>query len=74
MPIRNPFRRAPGAEAVDETQRNATDGGFKSTTVSGAPPTSIKESTEYKLSGEAPSSGAQMRVLRIERAGAYRRA
>jgi hypothetical protein len=54
MPIRNPFRRAPGAEAVDETQRNATDGGFKSTAVSGAQPVPIKDPAEYKLSGEMP--------------------
>lgn len=52
MPIRNPFRRAPGAEALEEAQRNATDNGFKNTAVSGAPPLQIKDTTEYKLSGE----------------------
>lgn len=59
MPIRNPFRRAPGAESVDEAQRNATDGGFKSTAVSGAQPTAIKDATEYKLS-EINDSGVYL--------------
>jgi hypothetical protein len=56
MPIRNPFRRAPGAsEVVDENQRNAAENGFKDTTVSGAKPLQIKDPAEYKLSGEALS-------------------
>ena len=54
MPIRNPFRRAPGAEAADETPRNAPESGFNSTAVSGAPTASVKDTTEYKLSGEIP--------------------
>jgi hypothetical protein len=52
MPIRNPFRRAPGVDATDEAQRNATDNGFKNTAVSGANPLQIKDSPEYKLSGK----------------------
>ena len=66
MPIRNPFRRAPGAEAADETPRNAPDSGFNSTAVSGAPPVSTKDTTEYKLSGELPQSGTWLRVWRFE--------
>lgn len=54
MPIRNPFRRAPGAEATEETQRNGADSGFKDTAVSGAKPLEIKDSAEYKLSGKTP--------------------
>jgi hypothetical protein len=61
MPIRNPFRRAPGAEATDEAQRNATDNGFKSTAVSGAQPLQIKDPTEYKLSGETSRELPRMR-------------
>lgn len=57
MPIRNPFRRAPGAEATDEAQRNATDNGFKNTAVSGTQPLQINDTAEYKLSGK------QSRVL-----------
>jgi hypothetical protein len=49
MPIRNPFRRAGGAEIVDENQRNAP--GFENTTVAGAKPIEVKEPVEYKLSG-----------------------
>jgi hypothetical protein len=52
MPIRNPFRRAPGAEATDEAQRNGADNGFKTTAVSGAKPQETKDTTEYKLSGK----------------------
>ncbi|XPS75284.1 hypothetical protein M3J07_007365 [Ascochyta lentis] len=59
MPIRNPFRRAPGAEANDEAQRNATDSGFKSTAVSGVPPLQTKDSAEYKLS-EINDSGVYL--------------
>jgi hypothetical protein len=42
MPIRNPFRRTPGAEVVDET---------KSADSAATKPLPIKEPTEYKLSG-----------------------
>lgn len=52
MPIRNPFRRAPGAEAAEEAQRAGADNGFKNTAVSGAKPLDIKETAEYKLSGK----------------------
>jgi hypothetical protein len=52
MPIRNPFRRAGVPEAVDESQRNAAENGFKDTTVSGAKPLQVKDPAEYKLSGE----------------------
>jgi hypothetical protein len=52
MPIRNPFRRAGAPEAVDESQRNAAESGFKDTTVSGAKPLQVKDPAEYKLSGE----------------------
>ena len=61
MPIRNPFRRAPGAEATDEAQRNATDNGFKNTAVSGTQPMPIKDTTEYKLSGETIRELPRMR-------------
>lgn len=50
MPIRNPFRRAPGAEAADAP--NASDNGFNNAAVSGAKPLEIKDTTEYKLSGK----------------------
>jgi hypothetical protein len=50
MPIRNPFRRAPGAEAAEAP--NGADTGFKNTAVSGAKPLEIKDTTEYKLSGK----------------------
>ncbi|KAF2833126.1 hypothetical protein CC86DRAFT_277667 [Ophiobolus disseminans] len=60
MPIRNPFRRAPGApEAVEENQRNAAENGFKDTTVSGAKPLQIKDPAEYKLS-EINDSGVYL--------------
>ncbi|KAJ4380580.1 hypothetical protein N0V86_003939 [Didymella sp. IMI 355093] len=59
MPIRNPFRRAPGAEATDEAQRNGADNGFKTTAVSGAKPQEIKDTTEYKLS-EINDSGVYL--------------
>lgn len=60
MPIRNPFRRAP--EATDETPRNVTDNEFKNTAVSGAQPLQIKDSAEYKLSGELPRVLPRMRL------------
>lgn len=67
MPIRNPFRRAPGTEATDEAQRNAPDSGFKNTAVSGAQPLQIKDPAEYKLSGETSrdvrESGRPMRLV-----------
>lgn len=44
MPIRNPFRRTPGAEAVDEAApKTVNDAATK--------PLQTKEPTEYKLSG-----------------------
>jgi hypothetical protein len=60
MPIRNPFRRAGAPEAVDESQRNVAENGFKDTTVSGAKPLHIKDDAEYKLSGKALSPYALM--------------
>lgn len=72
MPIRNPFRRAPGTEATDEAQRTGPDNGFKDTAVSGAQPMQIKDSTEYKLSGETccdPRAGG--RPMRFICVGAY---
>lgn len=61
MPIRNPFRRAPGAEATDEGQRNGADNDFKNTAVSGAKPLEIKDTTEYKLSGKMIRGHPRMR-------------
>ncbi|KAF3043484.1 hypothetical protein E8E12_009508 [Didymella heteroderae] len=55
MPIRNPFRRAPGAEAAEAP----ADNGFKNTAVSGAKPLEIKDTTEYKLS-EINDSGVYL--------------
>lgn len=52
MPIRNPFRRAPGAEATEEAQRAGADNEFKNTAVSGTKPLEIKDTPEYKLSGK----------------------
>ena len=46
MPIRNPFRRTPGAGVVDDAQ---ADG--KTSNDGGAKPLQIKEPPEYKLSG-----------------------
>ncbi|KAJ4342457.1 hypothetical protein N0V87_001076 [Didymella glomerata] len=57
MPIRNPFRRAPGAEAAEAP--NGADTGFKNTAVSGAKPLEIKDTTEYKLS-EINDSGVYL--------------
>ncbi|KAF3053069.1 hypothetical protein E8E11_000170 [Didymella keratinophila] len=57
MPIRNPFRRAPGAEAAEAP--NGADNGFKNTAVSGAKPLEIKDTTEYKLS-EINDSGVYL--------------
>lgn len=54
MPIRNPFRRAGGAEIVDDGQRGPAEAGFKTTAVTGSKPLQIKEPTEYKLSGKRP--------------------
>ena len=54
MPIRNPFRRAPGAEALDDGQRDAAERGFQNTAIGGPRPIEIKEPTEYKLSGKSP--------------------
>jgi hypothetical protein len=51
MPIRNPFRRAPGGEVIDDAQRSAAERGFQNTAVAGAKPIQIKEPPEYKLSG-----------------------
>jgi hypothetical protein len=71
MPIRNPFRRAPGAEAPEEAHRNATDSGFKSTAVSGTQPLHIKDSTEYKLSGEIFRAFRRAHRMLFVRTGAY---
>ena len=53
MPIRNPFRRAPGALDVgDENQRpTGAPGGFQRAKAVGVKPIDIKEPAEYKLSG-----------------------
>lgn len=57
MPIRNPFRRAPGGVDVqDENQRpiahgGVENGGFQRANTVGSKPVDIKEPTEYKLSG-----------------------
>ncbi|KAH7130588.1 hypothetical protein B0J11DRAFT_255327 [Dendryphion nanum] len=59
MPIRNPFRRTAGAEAVDEQQRNAADRDFQNTPVGGAKPLQIKEPAEFKLS-EINDSGVYL--------------
>ncbi|KAL1654581.1 hypothetical protein SLS61_002770 [Didymella pomorum] len=59
MPIRNPFRRAPGAEAAEAP--NGADNGFRNTAVSGAKPLEIKDTTEYKLSAlEINDSGVYL--------------
>lgn len=62
MPIRNPFRRAGAPEVADVegSQRNAAENGFKDTTVSGAQPLQMKDSAEYKLSGETLSLCARV--------------
>lgn len=57
MPIRNPFKRAPGDVAIhDENQppRSAADSGFQSIKVTGSNPVEIKEPMEFKLSGMTP--------------------
>jgi len=60
MPIRNPFRRAPGGvEPQDENQRPGADRGFQQTPVAGTKPVDIKEPTEYKLS-EINDSGVYL--------------
>lgn len=67
MPIRNPFRRAGGAEVLDDSQRTTPDLGFQKTAVAGAKPIEIKEPTEYKLSGKgspSPLVGAYPQALR----------
>ena len=53
MPIRNPFRRAPGVGVVDDGAdgNNANNVGVK--------PLQIKEPTEYKLSGTFCTAGCQ---------------
>ena len=45
MPIRNPFRRTPGVEVVDDAAERKND------VNAGTKPLQIKEPTEYKLSG-----------------------
>ncbi|KAJ4301828.1 hypothetical protein N0V90_003924 [Kalmusia sp. IMI 367209] len=61
MPIRNPFRRTPGVEVVDDAaeRKNAANSGTK--------PLQIKEPTEYKLSafanGEAYFLAFQVKYL-----------
>jgi hypothetical protein len=52
MPIRNPFRRAGGAETLDGS-RNGAERGFSNTSGGGTKPLDIKEPIEYKLSGES---------------------
>ena len=55
MPIRNPFRRAGGAETVEENRSGPERGFFNNVTGSGSKPVEIKEPVEYKLSGEFPT-------------------
>ncbi|KAF2266814.1 hypothetical protein CC78DRAFT_577737 [Lojkania enalia] len=51
MPLRNPFRRAGGAEVIDGQQQSGGPAGdFQKTPVAGSKPLDIKEPTEYKLS------------------------
>ncbi|KAF2496369.1 hypothetical protein BU16DRAFT_526866 [Lophium mytilinum] len=60
MPIRNPFRKAPGGvELQEENQRPGADRGFQQTPVNGTKPVEIKEPTEYKLS-EINDSGVYL--------------
>ncbi|ORY09063.1 hypothetical protein BCR34DRAFT_382840 [Clohesyomyces aquaticus] len=59
MPIRNPFRRAGGADVVDDTQRNGPERAFQNTPVAGSKPVDVKEPTEYKLS-EINDSGVYL--------------
>lgn len=59
MPIRNPFRRTGPAEVVEDAQRDAADNGFRDTTLLGAKPVLVKDSAEYKLSGETPTACAE---------------
>jgi hypothetical protein len=53
MPIRNPFRRAGGADSINENQRPAPEAGFQNTAVAGTKPIAVKETSEYKLSGKS---------------------
>ncbi|KAF2471946.1 uncharacterized protein BDR25DRAFT_302773 [Lindgomyces ingoldianus] len=59
MPIRNPFRRAGGADVLDESQRSSAERAFQSTPVAGSKPIDVKEPTEYKLS-EINDSGVYL--------------
>ncbi|KAF2735480.1 hypothetical protein EJ04DRAFT_563344 [Polyplosphaeria fusca] len=59
MPIRNPFRRAGGAEVLDGEQRTGAERGFQKTPVAGTHPLEIKEPIEYKLS-EINDSGVYL--------------
>lgn len=56
MPIRNPFKRAPGSLDVDEAARQGADGDLKDT--NGAKPIEIPEPPEYKLCGMSSNYAA----------------
>lgn len=59
MPIRNPFRRAPGVEVVEDADRKASPN-------PGSKPLQIKEPPEYKLSGMLITAGMLRFSLELE--------
>lgn len=67
MPIRNPFRRAGGAETLEDA-RSGAERGFFNSPGSGSKPVEIKEPTEYKLS-EIDDNGAYLPPSPPERPG-----
>lgn len=62
MPIRNPFKRAPGVVDIDDTSRQGADGEAKDNEASSKP---IEIPKEYKLCGMSFYSVPSLLVKRM---------